>query len=87
VQINAGNALTHLVENNTFINITSSFPMEKGTISIGGCRINGSPKVAIYKSWGRQVAKEYFSSRKYVSERLFNLIYWDRMETVMKLFL
>jgi hypothetical protein len=65
----AGNALTYSVKNNTFINITSSFPrMKKVTISIGGCRIYGSPKVAIYKSWGRQVAKKYFSSRKYVSK-------------------
>ena len=46
----AGNALTHSVESEVFINIISSFPMEKVTISIGGRRINGSPKVAIYKS-------------------------------------
>jgi hypothetical protein len=82
----AGNALTHSVENNSFINITSSFPMEKVTISVGGCRINGSPKVAIYKNWGRRVAKEYFISRKYVSGNLFDHIYWDGMEIVMKSF-
>jgi hypothetical protein len=82
----AGNALAHSVENNSFINITSSFPMEKVTISVGGCRINGSPKVAIYKSWGRRAAKEYFISRKYVSENFFDHIYWDGMEMVMKSF-
>jgi len=48
----AGNALTNSVENNSFINIKSSFPTEKVTISISGSRITGSPKEAIYKSWG-----------------------------------
>jgi hypothetical protein len=32
------------------------------------------------------VAKEYFSSRAYVSERLFDHIYWEGMEAVMKSF-
>jgi hypothetical protein len=82
----AGDALTNSVKNNTFINITNSFPMEKATVSVGGRRINGSPKAAIYKSWGRQAAKKYFGSRKYVKESLFDHIYWDGMESVMKSF-
>ena len=43
----AGNALTKLVENKSFININSSFPMDKVTISIAGERITVSPKGAI----------------------------------------
>ena len=71
----AGNALTNSVENNSFINIKSSSPTEKVTISISGSRITGSPKEAIYKSWG------------YVGKTLFEHIYWwDGMAAVMKSF-
>jgi hypothetical protein len=60
--------------------------MEKVTISIAGERISGSPKGAIHANWGRLVAQEYFSNWKYVSKTLFDHIYWDGMEAVMKLF-
>ena len=82
----AGNALTNSVANNRFINSKCSFPTEKVTISIAGGKITGSPKEAIYKNWGRRVAKEYFSNRKYVSKTLFDHIYWDGMAAVMKSF-
>jgi hypothetical protein len=59
-------ALTNLVKNNSFINTYSSFPTEKGIISILGRESLDHPKAQYTRAGADKLPKEYSSSRKYV---------------------
>ncbi len=77
-------ALMAAVEANEFI--SSIFPLEKVYVEIAGERVTGSPKNAITELWGEQVAQVLYDRWGVVSKENFPFVYWEGMESVLKLF-
>jgi hypothetical protein len=72
------------VEANEFI--SSIFPSEKVCIEIAREQVTGSPKNAITELWGEQVVQVLYDRWGVVSKENFPFVYWDGMESVLKLF-
>jgi hypothetical protein len=66
--------------------ISSIFPLEKICVEIAGERVGGTPKNAITELWGEQVAQVLYDRRGVVSKENFPFVYWDSMESALKLF-
>jgi hypothetical protein len=72
-----------MVEANEFI--SSIFPVKKVCIEITGERVTGPPKNAIRELWGEQVAQVLYDRWGVVSKENFPFVYWEGMESVLKL--
>jgi hypothetical protein len=77
-------ALMVAVEANKFI--SSIFLLEKVCVEIARERVTGSPKNAIIELWGEQVAQVQYDRWGVVSKEYFPFVYWEGMESVLKLF-
>jgi hypothetical protein len=77
-------ALMAAVEANEFI--SSIFLSEKVCVEIAGEWVTGSPKNEITELWGEQVAQVLYDRRGMLSKENFPFVYWEGMESVLKLF-
>ncbi len=78
-------ALVAVGEANEFI--SRIFPSEKVCVEIARERVMGSPKNAITELWGEQVVQVLYDRRGVVSKENLPFVYWEGMESVLKLFL
>ena len=80
----AGEDLVRCVASGQFI--PSHLPFDDVHVKVGASVLTGSPTQAILNHWGHGVAKDLFHSRGIVDRRVFNLVYWDGVESAMKRF-
>jgi hypothetical protein len=77
-------ALMAAVEANEFI--SSIFPSEKICIEIAREWVTGPPQNAITELWEEQVAQVLYGRWGVKSKENFPCVYWEGMESVLKLF-
>lgn len=66
--------------------IPDRLPFDEVRVRVGKSMVTGSPTQAILSHWGHGVTKDLFHSRGIVDWRVFNLVYWDDVESAMKTF-
>jgi hypothetical protein len=60
--------------------------LEKVCTEIAGEWVTGSIKNAITELWGEKVAQVLYDRRGVVSKENFPFVYWEGMESILKLF-
>ena len=70
-------ALLRAIKTNRFIR--GEFPCEKTCIFIRGRKVIRSPTEALYKAHGRDLARDYLSSRSKLNRDDFDLVDWDAL--------
>ena len=76
-------ALTQGIESGRYID--RIFPDEELVFMVGEEKISGSSTAAIYRHWGREMAREHYHSKGIVPWDQFDDVDWDTMEKVTKM--
>ena len=63
--------------------ISSKFPFERLRITLHGAKVTGSPRPALERHWGTNVARDFYHSKHIINQYDFNLVYWDGVEGAM----
>jgi hypothetical protein len=64
--------------------ISRVFPDEDLVYRVDGVKISGATTPAISRHWGDEQAREHYHSKGIVDRDLFDEVYWDGIEQVMK---
>jgi hypothetical protein len=64
--------------------ISRVFPDEDLVYRVDGNKISGATTPAISRHWGDEQAREHYHSKGIVDRDLFDEVYWDGIEQVMK---
>lgn len=66
------------------IYIDRVLPDEDLVMIVDGSKIAGATTTAIYRSWGREVARDHFNTKHIIREDLFDEVDWNSIEKVSK---
>jgi hypothetical protein len=64
--------------------ISRVFPEEDLVFCVDGVKISGATTPAISRHWGDEQAREHYHSKGILDRDLFDEVYWDGIEQVMK---
>jgi hypothetical protein len=64
--------------------ITVNFPLELVQYTLAGVRVTGSPRSALGRHWGYEVAQDLFDTKQIIHASNFDLVWWDGIRAAMQ---
>ena len=59
-------------------------PDEDLVVTVDGNKISGATTTAIYRSWGREMARDHFNAKHIIREDLFDKVDWNFIDKVLQ---